>query len=114
LSILHRLDSIISVELFATLAGLSLVALSITAIAWELRERRSQNDGTNPQRSLSDEERRREVLEQYFGMGYFVSSVTIFVLGLVLTLIFDSLGGKYHDNLAFELSNVIPTGLLVV
>lgn len=138
MSILHGLDSVISVELFGILAGLSLVALSIVAIAWELRKLRKNQIGEGPSSSkasvpefinqysgtayimiaLPIEESPQKgktsldrLVELYFGIGYFVSSFTVFILGLFLTLTFDSLGRDYHYSLAFETSNVILTGL---
>ena len=97
MSILHGLDYIISAGLFGTLAGLSLVALSIVAAILTIRH--------DSNKDVS------ETINSYFGIGYFISSFVFFILGLLLTLLLDSLGGKYSDSLTFEICNVVLTGI---
>jgi hypothetical protein len=97
LSILEAFGRLITVELLAALAALSLVALSIVALA-----RLTTHD---PKEPLVD------AINEYFGIGYFVSSLVIFILGLFLVLVLDSLGAKYSNSLAFEICNAVLKGL---
>ena len=95
--ILHELDNLISAELFGTLAGLSMVALGIVAA---IQYYRSQGEGNiNAQETQGVT---RETINKYFGLAYFISSLTFFILGLLLTLLLNSLGSKYNANPIFE------------
>lgn len=97
MSILHGLDHIISIGLFGSLAGLSLVALSIVAAILIVRHD-SNEDTPKP-------------INSYFGIAYFISSFAFFIFGLLLTLVLDSLGSKYYSSLTFEICSVVLTGI---
>ena len=88
----------ISVELFATLAGASIVAISIVAGIMSKKETK---------KSIY------KAINGYLGMGYFVSSLTIFVLGVVLTLILDSFEANLKKSLLFESINVGIRGVVL-
>ena len=77
----------ISVELFATLAGTSIVAISIVAGIMSKKETK---------KSIY------KAINGYLGMGYFVSSLTIFVLGVVLTLILDSFEANLKKKFSYS------------
>jgi len=97
LQILKSLDGIISVELFAILAGLSLTALALLA--------RYSADNENTSAEIK--------ANWLIGRACFTGAPVFFLFGLIVTLAFDSLAGKY-TSIAFESYNVVFTGLFLV
>lgn len=99
LDILQYLDAILTVILFATLAGLSLAAASIL-VAPLLYSKQS----------VSTSQTKREV-GQYLGASYLLIAFAIFLVGLCLTLLFDTVFEKYNGHLGVEIADTILTGL---
>ena len=83
----------ISVELFATLAGASIVAVGIIADIMSKAHERDTTWG--------------ELITDYLGMAYFITSFTIFILGVIITLVLDSIGVYFINSHIFEIINVI-------
>jgi len=89
----------ISVILFATLAGASIVAISVVADIWSKQ---------------ATKDTIYEAVNRYLGMGYFITSFVVFILGIVLTLVLDSIGVNFVKSLVFEIINITIRGLTLL
>jgi hypothetical protein len=94
LEILQSFDGILSIGLFATLAGLSLMAVTFMAA---LLFRPGQDE--------------RSLTAGHLALGYLAIAFYCFCLGLVLTLGFDGVGDKYNSMLAVQVCDLIFTGV---
>jgi hypothetical protein len=52
--------------------------------------------------------------DQYFGIGYFVSSFVFFTLGLLIKIIMDSINNLFEDNLNYEFSEGLILCILLL
>lgn len=92
MDILQSLDAILTVSLFGILAGLTLTA---AAIMWT---------------SAPKTDNLSRIADWYMGVSFMTVAVVWFLLGLVFTLVFDSVGEKYISCLSVEICDAIFTG----
>ncbi|MGD0355803.1 MAG: hypothetical protein ABSB31_10295 [Dehalococcoidia bacterium] len=97
--VLYVLNHGINIELFSTFAGLCLVALGILIAIQVFRP---------PQNTLP------ELANRYIGIAFFVASFIIFILGLLATLILNSLATIWFHNLVFSIIEVSLKSVLLL
>ena len=100
MSFLQSFDGLVTVSLFAILAGLSLTA---TGVLWAA----IKGDG---QPSITDEPSE----PGYIALSSLATAAVVLFIGLGFTLLFDSLIEVYNDSLLVEVLNLLLTGAPLV